>query len=89
MKVVYNAEPKLKSKPLREVQGGTILVLEKDFQALQGTGRECSISYYMVCVRNGNYYYVDISNGQDEPLNSDTPVFEVDCALAYYGLKAD
>lgn len=89
MKVVYNAEPKLKSKPLRLVQGGTIFVLEKDFKALQGTGRERNIAYYMVCVRNGHFYYVDICNGQDRPLNSDTPVFEVDCALAYYGIKAD
>ena len=89
MKVVYNAEPKLKSKPLRMVQGGTIFVLEKDFKALHGTGRERSISYYMVCVRNGHLYYVDIGNGQDRPLNTDTPVFEVDCALAYYGIKTD
>ena len=89
MKVVYNAEPKLKSKPLREVQGGTVFVLEKDYKAIHGTGRERNISYYMVCVRNGHYYYVDICNGQDRPLNSDTPVFEVDCALAYYGIKAD
>lgn len=89
MKVVYNAEPKLKSKALRLVQGGTIFVLEKDFKAIQGTGRERSISYYMVCERNGHLYYVDISNGRDRPLNSDTPVFEVDCALAYYGIKAD
>lgn len=46
MKVVYNAEPKLKSKALRLVQGGTIFVLEKDFKAIQGTGRERSISVY-------------------------------------------
>lgn len=89
MKVVYNAEPKLKSKALRLLQNGTIFVLEKDYKALRGTGKERSITYYMVCVRNGHYYYVDISNGTDKPLNSDTPVFEVDCALAYYGLKAD
>ena len=89
MKVVYNAEPKLKPKTLRFMQGGTIFVLEKDYKALQGTGRERSIPYHMVCERNGHIYYVDISNGRDRPLNSDTPVFEVDCALAYYGLKAD
>ena len=89
MKVVYNAEPKLKSKTLRLVQGGTIFVLERDYKAIQGTGRERDISYYMVCVRNGHYYYVDISNGTDRPLNSDTPVYEVDCALAYYGIKAE
>lgn len=89
MKVVYNAEPKFKSKPLRTVQGGTIFVLERDYKALQETGKERNISYYMVCVRNGHTYYVDICNGQDRPLNSDTPVFEVDCALTYYGFKAD
>lgn len=89
MKVVYNAEPKLKPKTLRLVQGGTIFVLERDYKELHGTGRERNISYYMVCVRNGHLYYVDICNGQDRPLNTDTPVFEVDCALAYYGIKAD
>lgn len=89
MKVIYNAEPKLKSKPLREVQGGTVFVLEKEYKAIRGTGRERNISYYMVCGRNGHTYYVDICNGQDRPLNSDTPVFEVDCALEYYGIKAD
>ena len=89
MKVVYNAEPKLKPKTLRTVQGGTIFVLERDYKALQGTGRERNISYYMVCERNGHLYYVDISNGTDRPLNPETPVFEVDCALAYYGIKAE
>lgn len=89
MKVVYNAEPKLKSKALRDVWSGTIFVLEKDYKALRGTGKERSIAYYMVCVRNGHYYYVDISNGTDRPFNPETPVFEVDCALAYYGIKAD
>ena len=89
MKVVYNAEPKLKSKFVREVQGGTIFILEKDYKALHGTGRERSISYYMVCERNGHLYYVDISNGRDRPFGGETPVFEVDCALAYYGIKAD
>lgn len=89
MKVVYNAEPKLKSKPLRTVRGGTIFVLERDYKALQGTDRERTIPCLMVCERNGHYYYVDISDGTDRPLNSDTPVFEVDCALAYYGIKAD
>ena len=89
MKVVYNAEPKLKSKTLIMVQSGAIFVLEKDYKALHGTGRERNISYYMVCERNGHIYYVDISNGRDRPLNIDTPVFEVDCALAYYGIKTD
>ena len=89
MKVVYNAEPKLQPKTLRNVWSGTIFVLEKDYKALHGTGKERSIAYYMVCVRNGHYYYVDISNGTDKPLNSDTPVYEVDCALAYYGIKVE
>lgn len=89
MKVVYNAEPKLKPKALREVQGGTIFVLEKEYKSLQVMGHERRASYYMVCIRNGHNYYVDICNGQDRPLNPETPVFEVDCALAYYGIKAD
>ena len=89
MKVVYNAEQKLNPKALRLVQGGTIFVLERDYKASRGTGRERDISYYMVCIRNGHNYYVDICNGQDRPLNPDTPVFEVDCALAYYGIKAE
>lgn len=87
MRIVHNAEPKLKSKSVRAVQCGTVFVLEKDYKALQGTGREYTISCYMVCERNGHSYYVDICNGQDRPLNPDTPVFEVDCALEYYGIK--
>lgn len=89
MKINYGNKPKYRSKSLRLLSPGEVFVIAREFDNRRGGLFENETPIYMIAKRNGHICYFNLINGEDRPLNDDTPVYRVDCALEFYGIKAD
>lgn len=88
MKISYGNKPRYKPKDLRFLTPGDVFIVAKEFNNHHSRLFENEISVYMIAKRNGHICYINLTTGEDRPLNDDTPVYCVDCALEFYGIKA-
>ena len=82
MKYKFSEKDKPSCKRLRDLPSGTVFGLYNELNVNQEDR-----DYYIVLTHNGHREYYNLANGSFKPFHDECPVFVMDCALTFYGIK--